>query len=62
MNMTDLRVFLYAALPVAAVIFPWVEYADGVVTIQFNVEVALASAAGAGAAVASIYAKWGKRV
>jgi hypothetical protein len=63
MNMTDLRVLLFATLPVAAVIFPWFSFDDvsGLVTLQFTIDGLLMSLGAAGAAVAAIYAKWGKR-
>jgi hypothetical protein len=63
MKTTDLRVGLYFGLPIIALIFPWFSYdvATGLVTIQFSIEAAIASVGTAGAAVAGIYAKWGKR-
>lgn len=63
MNMTTLRVALYFLLPVAAVLFPWVSFdeATGLLTIQVSVDALLLSLGGAGAAVAGIYGKWGKR-
>lgn len=63
MNMTDLRVLLFATLPVAAVVFPWFSFDDvrGLVTIEFTIDGLLLSLGGAGAVVAAVYAKWGKR-
>lgn len=63
MNMTDIRVLLFATLPVFAVIFPWFSFDDatGLVTVQFTVDGLLMSLGAAGTAIGAIYAKWGKR-
>jgi len=59
MNMTDLRVLLYAVLPPIVAVFPWVSIEDGNMII--NIEMFLASLAAAWAGITAVYAKWGKR-
>lgn len=61
MKTTDIRVVIYTLLPLAAFALPWMQYTDGVVTIQVNVEAALATIVVGIASVGGIYAKWGKR-